>query len=67
MKKTSYGMPPHKLNQIKEKFTWIFDKLYDQKRERNIIIIIAIVQRLDLTAVLLLKAKCVLHKSQQNQ
>ena len=39
--------------------------IWVEEREKNIIIIIGIVKRLDLTAVLLLQPKCVLHKSQQ--
>ena len=29
------GLPTYKLNQIKDKLTWIFGKLYDQKREKG--------------------------------
>ena len=40
-----------------------WQNIWPEERERNTIIIIGIVQRLDLTAVLLLHSKCVLNKS----
>ena len=59
------GLPTHKLNQIKDNFTLIFDKLYDQKRKKGTSSS-SLALYWGWIKVLLLQAKCVLHKLQQN-